>query len=301
MKLNIFIASLIFSIILWGSISLSDEYYAIIKVTPKLINFPKGYTSGTELPDKVSIRVKGKGWRLVTVNLSSDTEYLISVGADSGKQLIDVYNNLSNNRWIQSDLELIDISPDTISVMVEKIISKKVPVIANLNIDYREGFGLAVPVIQNIDSVVVSGPRSKIRKLKDIETEELKLTGVDNKIVTELNLPNLSGFKYNTDKIEVNLDVQKIVEKQFDDIEVEVLDVPPDREVVLLPNKISCSIRGGIQVLGKLPGDQFKSFVFYNEVVKDTLGSIAPNVEIPANTKFLFIKPERLRYIIKTF
>ena len=301
MKLNIFIASLIFSIILWGSISLSDEYYATIKVTPKLINFPKGYTSGTELPDKISIRVKGKGWRLVSVNLSSDTEYLISVGSDSGRQMINVYNNLSNNRWIKSDLELIDITPDTISVLVEKIISKKVPVIAKLDINFREGFGLALPISQNIDSVVVSGPRSKIKNLKEIDTEELKLSGIDNKVSTELNLPKLNGFKYNTDKIEVNLDVQKIVEKQFDDIEVEVLDVPPDREVVLLPNKISCSVRGGIQVLGKLTSDQFKSFVFYNTVVKDTVGSITPTVEIPANTKFLYIKPDRLRYIIKTF
>ncbi len=300
MKLNIFIASLIFSIILWGSISLSDEYYAIIQVSPKLINFPKGYTSGTGLPDKISIRVKGKGWRLVSVNLGSDTEYLISV-SDSGKQLIDVYNNLNNNRWIKSDLEVIDVSPDTLSVLVEKIVTRKLPVVASLNVNYREGFGLALPVSQNVDSVYISGPKSMIKKMKQVNTEELKLIGVDSKTLVDLNLPQRGGFKYNLDKIEVKLDVQRIVEKQFDEINVDVFDVPPDREVVLLPNKISCSVRGGIQVLGKMTKDQFKSFVYYHEVVNDTLGSVIPNIEIPDNTSLLYIKPERLRYIIKTF
>jgi hypothetical protein len=301
MKLNIFIASLIFAIILWGSISLSDEYYAVIQVSPKLFNFPKGYTSGSELPDKISIRVKGKGWRLVSVNLGSDTEYLISVGGDSGKQLIDVSGNLNNNRWIKSDLEVIDVLPDTLSILVEKIVTKKIPVLANLNIEYKQGYGLALPITLNTDSVLVSGPRSMVKKMNSIKTEEVKLSAIDSKMLVDLKMPQKSGFSYNIEKIEANLDVQKIVEKQFDEITVEVLDVPQDREVVLLPNKISCSIRGGIQVLGKMSNSQFKSFVFYRDVVRDTIGSVSPNIEIPENTTLLYIKPERLRYIIKTF
>ena len=97
------------------------------------------------------------------------------------------------------------------------------------------------------------------------------------------------------------MDVQRIVDKQFDDINVEVLDVPPDRDVILLPNKISCSVRGGIRILGKLEKEQFRAFVFYRDVVLDTLGSVVPKIEIPTNTELMFIKPEHLRYVIKTF
>lgn len=301
MKLNIFLASLIFSIILWGSISLSDEYYTVIKVPPKLIRLPGGYACGSQLPETISIRVKGKGWRLVSINLGSETEYQISAKGDSGKFLVDLSANLSNNRWIQSDLQVIDISPDTISVSIEKIITKKLPVKANLDISYKTGFGLALPVSQNVDSILVSGPRSIINNLNEIQTERLTLAGVDGEITANLNLPQNQVLKYNIENISVKLDVQRIVEKQFDEIEVEILDIPPDREVVLLPNKISCSVRGGIQVLGKLSNDQFHSFVFYHDIVKDTSGSVSPKIDLPSNTTLLFIKPERLRYIIKTF
>ena len=88
---------------------------------------------------------------------------------------------------------------------------------------------------------------------------------------------------------------------QIDDIEVEVLDVPPDKEVILFPNKIGCSIRGGIEVLGRLSKENFKSYIFYKDVVLDTLGSILPQIESPKNTVVLFTKPERLRYVIKSF
>ena len=99
----------------------------------------------------------------------------------------------------------------------------------------------------------------------------------------------------------VTIDIQRVVDKQFDDINVNVLDVPRNRDVVLLPNKVSIGVRGGIDILGKLNKDQFEAFVFYRQVVLDTLGNVIPQVRLPENTNLLYLKPERLRYIIKKF
>ena len=93
-KLNIFLASFIFSVILWGSISLSDIYYTNIDVKLTLTNFPKGYTTGSILPDELKIRVKGEGWRLVSINVGPETEFKVSVGDDSGWHHINLYNYL---------------------------------------------------------------------------------------------------------------------------------------------------------------------------------------------------------------
>ena len=112
---------------------------------------------------------------------------------------------------------------------------------------------------------------------------------------------DLPGTIYGTDFVTVTFDIQRIVDKQFDDITVDVLDVPPDRDVVLLPNKVSFGVRGGIDILGKLDKSQFESFVFYRHVVLDTLGNVIPQVRIPKNTNLLYLKPQRLRYVIKKF
>ena len=101
--------------------------------------------------------------------------------------------------------------------------------------------------------------------------------------------------------MEVHLDVQRIVDKSIDNIKVEVIDVPEDRDVVLLPNTISCSVKGGINVLGKLTAQDFNAFVYYRDVLLDTLGSVGPTIQHPENVELLSRKPDRIRYIIKKF
>lgn len=300
-KLYIFIAAVIFAIIFWGSISLSDSYYATIDVALKLVDFPKGYTTGSNLPDNVSIKLKGEGWKLVTLNIGAESEYLVSVESDSGLKYANLYNNLADNRWILSETEVIDIKPDTIAFFVERIVSKIVPVVVDLSLEFKPGYGLASNISVAPDSVIVSGPLSIMKDLKEISTIRKSMIALDNKKVVNINLPKKTGITYNNNLIEVVLDVQRIVDKQFDDIPVDVLDVPQDISVVLLPNTVGCSVRGGVNVLGNLNEDKFKAYLFYSDIVSDTMGSVIPHMELPENTSLLFIKPERVRYIIKTF
>lgn len=300
-KLYIFIAAVIFAIIFWGSISLSDSYYATIDVALKLVDFPKGYTTGSNLPDNVCIKLKGEGWKLVTLNIGAESEYLVSVESDSGLKYANLYNNLADNRWILSETEVIDIKPDTIAFFVERIVSKIVPVVVDLSLEFKPGYGLASNISVAPDSVIVSGPLSIMKDLKEIYTIRKSMFALDNKKVVNINLPKKTGISYNNNLIEVVLDVQRIVDKQFDNIPVDVLDVPQDINVVLLPNTVGCSVRGGVNVLGNLNEDKFKAYLFYSDIVSDTMGSVIPHMELPENTSLLFIKPERVRYIIKTF
>ena len=106
---------------------------------------------------------------------------------------------------------------------------------------------------------------------------------------------------YKNREVRVILNVQKIVDKNFDDINVSIIDLPIDRDVILLPNKISIGIRAGIEMLGKMNKDKINAYVNYRDIVLDTLGSVVPHIELPANTTLKYVKPERLRYIIKKF
>ena len=298
---HIVILSLIFSIILWGSISLSYDYYATYEIPIKLINFPAGYTTGSALPKDVSIKLKGKGWKLIAVSIGAKSDYLVSADGDSGKRYINLYNYLTENQWLSNEMEVIDISPDTLSFFVEKIAHKKVKIFPNLVIDFKSGYGLGSLVKIMPDSTIVYGPVSKLKNLNSVTTRTIKLTELDNIVERRFPLEDLQGMKYRDPSVIISLDVQKIVDKNFENIPVEIRDVPRDRSVVLLPNKIDIGIRGGIDILGRMKDTDFKSFLFYRDVVLDTIGSVVPQVEVPENTSLIYIKPERLRYIIKKF
>lgn len=300
-KLNIFIASMIFSIILWGSISLSDSYYTNIEVKLSLINFPDGYTTGSNIPENIKLRVRGQGWRLVSINVGPETEFRVSVGGDSGKQHISLYNYLESNRWLLSDVDIINIYPDSLSFFVERKITRKLPVVSGLNLDFKAGYDLASEIILLPDSVIVQGPLSYLKSINEIKTEDKSLVSLDSKTITEVNLEKLTGFEYSTNLIEATLDVQRIVDKQFENIPVDVIDSPSGKEVVLLPNKISVNLRGGIEILGKLKEEQLRVYVKYKTLVDDTTGSVVPEIILPKNISLQFTNPNRLRYVIRSF
>lgn len=300
-KLNIFIASVIFAVILWGSISLSDSYYTNIEVKLTLTNFPEGYTTGSQLPENIKLRVRGQGWRLVSINVGPETEFRVSVGGDSGRQNISLYNYLESNRWLLSDVDIMNLYPDSLNFFVERVISKKLPVVSGLDLDFKPGYGLASEIKLNPDSVIVKGPLSYLRVRKEINTNSIPLGLLDSRTSTEVNLDNIPGFEYSTNLVDVVLDVQRIVDKQFENISVDVSNIPSGREVVLLPNKININIRGGIEILGKLMPEQFHAYVKYQTLVQDTTGSVVPEIILPKNVALQFSKPDRLRYVIRSF
>src|ERR1035437_1640951 len=170
-KINIIIVSLIFSIVLWASISLSNDYYTTIKVNLRVIDLPYGYTTASKFPDNIVIKLKGKGWKLAAESLGAESDFFVSAKYDSGKINLNLYNSLSDNRWLANDVEVISINPDTLSFRVEKIASKKMKVLPHLNLTFKEGYGLAEPVYIYPESTIVYGPLSVIRNFTSVPTE----------------------------------------------------------------------------------------------------------------------------------
>jgi YbbR domain-containing protein len=303
MKKNIFIiiVSLIFSILLWVSLSLSNEYYSTINVYLKIIDLPDGYTTASNLPAKIAIKMKGKGWKLAVERIGSISDFIISAKYDSGRIVTNLYNSLSDNRWITNEMEVININPDTISFKVEKILSKKMKILSSIQLNFKAGYGLAEPIYIYPESTLVYGPWSVLKNMTSVSTEVVSFNKLDSRINSQISLINKQGLSFDITSASVYLNVQKIVGMDFYDLPITINDVPKDREVVILPNKLSIGVRGGIDILGKISSDQFKISINYRNIVLDTLGSVQPNIELPQNVTLIYSKPERLRYIIKKY
>lgn len=267
----------------------------------KVVNQPSGYTCGIINPEKISVKLKAKGWQLLTLGLGSKQEYSVSADKDSGFIKVDPFNEINENNWLISGLSISEISPREISFKVEKLKYKRLKIDAVTDISFSDGYGLGTPIKVFPDSVLVAGPSGIIEKISTIKTDLVKLSSLDNKIKIITNLEEPKGFQLEEKKAELSFDIQRIVEKTFENIKVKIVGMPSDRDIVLIPNNISCSLRGGINILGKINSNEISASIDYREIVYDTLGSIQPKIEIPENTQLIFIKPVRLNYIIKKF
>jgi hypothetical protein len=304
MKKNLYVIflSIAFSIILWVSISLSNDYNTNLVLPLKYINVPEGYVPVSPSSEKISIKVRGKGWNLLTAKITAQNDYFVDAGNEiKKKQILDLGSFTTENTWLTSKLQVLEITPDTISFSFEKIGYAKLKIVPHLQLDFKTGYSLATDVAVTPESTIVSGPIQKVNVMVDVPTELLKVSNLSEKTEKIVELKNIPGLSFEDQTASVLLNVQRTVEQSFDEINVRVSDIPNDRDVVLLPNKINISLRGGIDVLGKLDKNKITASVDYRDVVLDTIGSVTPKVKIPSNTKLVYIKPDKLKYIIKKF
>jgi len=303
MKKNILviIASFIFSVILWISVSLSSEYYYSIQVPIKLVNFPDGYSSGTPLPEYITIKLKGKGWNILPITMKSNLKYNVSAGSEPGQRLVYLQNSVSENNWASSDVQIMGFKPDTVSFFIEKMTQKTVRIVPDVNMDFVDKYGLASPVVVYPESTIVYGPRSYMKGLTEVYTNKVYYSKLDKRITEKIKLKEKDGFYFRDDYVSVVVDVQQIVEKNFDNVLVEVKNVPKGESVMLIPNYITIGLRGGVDVLGKIKPENLQPYVKYEDIKKDNSDVIIPRLNPGPNINVLYIKPTELRYIIKKF
>lgn len=300
-KIYIVIVSVLFSITVWVSIALSDEYYSTYKLPIAIIDLPSGYSVGNNLPETITVRLKGDGWKLMSFELGSTEYFYVSVKGDSGVITANLLANVENNPWFTSGINILDINPKNIRIVVEPIVEKKLKIIPKLKLDFKEGYSLATQVLVEPDSVLIRGPGSVIKKMETYSTKEISLKNLDQKTNFIAELEELRGFETDLKFVNVTLDVQRIVENSINDIPLSVINKPENVDVILIPNTISCTFRGGVNILGKVSVNDIIATVDYNSVVNDTLGFVKPEIQSPENLNLLSVRPDKLKYVIKKF
>lgn len=127
--------------------------------------------------DTVKIRVKAPRSYFTTVDTASFKAYVDVGGLEQGIHDVNVKTSLP------SGFELIDLNPNTISVSIDPIDRKEVPV--RINLSGAPGKGMVVAGIkQSMDNIVVEGPVSLLNQVSAVigyitvndNTEDFKVT-----------------------------------------------------------------------------------------------------------------------------
>jgi len=291
----------IFSIGLWISVALSEVYITTVEIPVRFTDLPKNYAVGSTSVDNVYLQVKGKGWELAKLKLVGDTEFNISVHRRTGKYRSDLNNFIDANPWLASSFQVLEIAPAQIEYEIERIGSKRVPVVQNLKIDFKPGFGPASKIKIEPGTVEISGPANLLQKIDAIKTEFREFTDIsDNvKLVLPLDVPD--GITIPKTECSIEFEVQKIVDKTFESILIETRNVPPNKELILYPAKINVVLRGGINKLGRLTNDSIKVYVDFWTALKENGKTIEPIIEFPQFTTLTITQPKKLEYIIKQY
>ena len=175
-RLGLQLASLFLAFIVWFVVSaprrerVSEKAFAAPLV---LIGMPRDLVITTPVPDNVNVRMRGRVSQLRSLS-SSNLEVTVDLSwATPGDATITLRPQAIN---VPAGVEVISIDPNKLRFRVEQLRQRVVPVrpflVGNLPVGYVAG----EPTVQP-EQALISGPASQIRKITEVATERIIMTG----------------------------------------------------------------------------------------------------------------------------
>lgn len=302
MRKNFIIYSLSFicSVLLWLYITLNLNYTIVVPVSLE-VNLSNSQALANDLPSYIDVTVKGKGWELLGITLTKKPTYYLDLSGSKKDAKISVVQRIEEILGLSSGISILSVNPDVIEINFDNITSKMVKVRNMVNVVPKEGYFVIGSPKVNPDSVKISGAISVIGKIKFIPTEQINIANVNSGFTRIVNLLDTLNniVKIEPKTVTLSYDIQLSAEKNFEDVNVIISNVPQDKEVLLIPPKLKIYLRGGVEQLAKIDPDEIFAGIEFKQIENDSLGYVSPKISLPLDVTVVKYEPQKFQYIIK--
>lgn len=300
-NLRLYLFSFGFAFILWLYLKFNVVYNVELQI-PLNLEVAENQALSENLPDTITVVAGGKGWDLLNLMLSREDEFSVNVANVKNDTKLNLRQLLSERVNIPSNISILSVEPETISINFEKVSSKYVKVINNIKLELADGYEIVGEPRITPDSVLITGASTVISKIKSISTVSKTISDVNESITETISLKDtLSNIiRIEPTVVTVVFDVDLLGEKTINDVTIGVEEAPDDKEVLLVPPRINITLRGGVNDLAGVNAADIRVMVRYTEIENDSLGYIVPEIILPIEAVIIKLDPERLQYIIKS-
>jgi len=229
-------------------IKFSKTYSTQYEVALKITNVPLDRTIQTITPQQIKVKAEGSGFSLFTNALDAPEvaipyEQLQRV---SNKNFI--FDTNENQQAIKSvingELSIISISPSQVTIVVDSVASKKIPVISKAVLSYKTGFGGKDKVSITPDSITIVGPSLQLNSVESIVTETKEIVNINSDVSSNIGL-SLStlpkGLRASHKEITLRQNIARFTEGKItvpitvlNDAEKRVKILPKTAEIIYL-------------------------------------------------------------------
>ena len=302
MKRNIFILinTFIFSVLIWAYVNLNLTY-TIETTIPLKLKSGKSQGISNDIPNNIDVVFKGKGWGLMKILLTKNLVYYVDLTSFKKDTRVDLIQNAAEIVNLPADVSVQSVNPGFIDVSFDNTITKMVKVRNNTSVITKDGYTIIGGVKVTPDSVKITGASSVVMKIKYVQTENIVFKDINSNISKDVRLIDSLGNQVKIEPMVVNVSyrLELSAEKTFEDIDVNVYGVPIDKDVLIIPPKISISLRGGVEELSKLTAKDIKIGINFKQIEADEQGEVEPTIELSDLFTLIKIEPQRFQYIIK--
>ncbi len=254
----------------WVLTKISKEFAAPITTGIQYINVPETLSIKDANVDELSFNLFTNGYNFLGYKLKPPV-----LSIDVSKYISDNKSTItitSEQLLKEINLQFPSISSantlniDVLTLTVDPIVRKKIPVVIKNNASYKKGFRRIGPIVVKPDSIFVSGPQINVKTIDSIVTEVLVVDLLDSDISKKVKVirPKVKGVTLSNETVSVFWKVKEVAQKEFE-IPIDLINKPTGEIIKMIPNKVKIRVDVTLDNFNEIKASDFKIICDYNE------------------------------------
>ena len=301
-----FIGFLLASVLIWLLITLSKEYTISIIFPIKYTNIAQNKLLLAAQTKELEIVVKANGFKILKTRFNTKSiaiEGNAIIKKKGTKHYLLIKSQKQNIlKQMPSGIFVEEIIKDTLFLDVGSLVSKKLPIKANVKVNYHIGFDLSEEIVLKPDSLIVSGPENFIADLKEIALLPLELNDVKENFSRNVGIKMLGSnknLKFNIKEVAISGKVEKFTEGSFE-VDYKITNVPKGLVLNTLTKKIRVTYIIGLSNFNKVDENSFLIECDYSISEANNLSYLIPKLmHKPAEIKSYKLLPNEINFLIQ--
>lgn len=265
---------LLISAAIWLLNAMSKNYTSDIEYPMVYEDFPENKVFVGELPGHLDLQINSHGYALLRYKLFKKpvpisfhiSAFNLSSGQDSSSTFILTrYLKDQISRQLPSELQLLEIKPDTLHFRFADRVTRKLKIKPDFNYSIVKQFTIKDEIMLTPDSVEVTGPDLIIDTLDYILTERLDLGELTKNYEDRVRLSQKAELTYDVSRVECIIELERFTELQVS-VPVEVLNLPDSILLQTFPSSIKINCKVGLSKYDRIENYPFRAVVDFEKI-----------------------------------
>ncbi len=308
-KVLVFLFFLAVSAIIWFLNALGREYTTQLSYPVRYTNYPDNMVLAGELPSSLELTVNAYGYtilrhyvgrRMLPIVFDVNS-FSLNRMPETDTRNFYVLSSVAAGRiagQLGSEIEILDIRPDTLVFRFTNMITDRLPVKPVLELQFEQQFMVRGDIVVEPDSVSVSGPATIVDTMTFVPTLALRKSGVNKPVNEMVRLQEQGRVNLSENRVRVSVPVEQFTESSMR-IPIEIMNLPDTLIMKTFPSVVSVSYHVALSDFERANAQHFRAVVDY-ENVPAAGGRLA--VELanqPAFVRNVRFSPHHVDYIIE--
>ena len=292
---------LFMAILVWFLVKTEDNYRYSFNIPIRVTNLGPNRVINNDIPNRIKITSWGKGRELLSLMLRKDIFYNLDVSKVQNSAKFALEKN-KIKLMHESNIEVLNIvDPETIEVKITDLITKKIPIISEAEIQTLPGYTVVDEIVLKPDSVEIIGPEPIIAKIPAIRTQNKIFRNIKRNLERKIRLaaPGKKHVKLLANEVNLIVDIQKLMEKPLFEVLVKVINQSPNLKVTVIPSTLSLVLEGGTDLLLNVTKQDVEAYIDYQKVHASKNKNHLAYIETPKGIRYRDVKPKRFKVVVE--